>query len=75
MSRNHSRNITQGDVNYSEAEPKFVLYASGKVVLNFGKYKTKNITEVPDWYLRFLLEKVGPPHDVIPQIEKELKTR
>tara|TARA_R110002153_G_scaffold7380_5_gene33137 strand:- start:11494 stop:11781 length:288 start_codon:yes stop_codon:yes gene_type:complete len=52
---NHNRNITLGDRNPNQPEPKFIHYKSGRVVANIGKFKGIDIREIPEDTLRFYL--------------------
>jgi hypothetical protein len=52
---NHSRKITIGDRNEIKKEDRFIYYPSGKIIVNFGAYKSKELKRVPRWLLKFYL--------------------
>ncbi len=71
----HNRNITLGDSYRYESEPKFIVYPSGKVIINFGKHKAKNIKDVDTGYLNWMLRDVDLEANVSRVIHKVINSR
>ena len=69
----HNRSITLGDSYRYESEPKFVAYPSGKVIINFGKHKAKNINDVDSGYLRWMLNTMDLEQNISKAVHNALR--
>ncbi len=69
----HNRSITIGDSWQPEPEPKFVAYPSGKIVLNFGKYKAKRLEDIPEGYLRWMLNTMDLEQNISKAVHNALR--